>query len=446
MKRRLILVVSVLMIVLVALVAWITTRSVPEQSQQLADGSWLKLEGATYGKSQSFVHGNVWQKLLLGAIPKRFLMKQGPSERFTHYSLQKVGGRLISFAPENDSLVLWTVHRRVKQGWYQDNFIRAVVLDESGNECDTAKLHHVDSGKGYGVAAWELEAFPRRGKRVGLRIYHQDDGQWLRVAEFYADNPVKGPHPTWQPEALPATRSDGDLVVTLSDLSVGHLRPVWDSMLGFSQTRIAMGVSRSGQGSADWEPVSFLIEDATGNRRDDWSFVMFDDRDGDIGRIMPGMFNPYETWKLRIGVARKERAEFLPEELWMVRGVPFSESSLEKFAVSTNLQGAVLRLVSTNSSFATGSDHPMLEVSFTPPREDVKVSFVSAVNEEGHTLTNMLGTAYNRKEGKYYFFETGAQKTNPRRLDLTMAVHRLRYFSFITKPSLVTTNQPSEQK
>jgi hypothetical protein len=130
MKRRLILVVSVLMIVLVALVAWITTRSVPEQSQQLAGGSWLKLEGATYGKSQSFVHGNVWQKLLLGAIPKRFLMKQGPWERFTHYSLQKVGGRLISFAPENDSLVLWTVYRSVKQGWYQDNFIRAVVLDE----------------------------------------------------------------------------------------------------------------------------------------------------------------------------------------------------------------------------------------------------------------------------------------------------------------------------
>jgi len=441
MKRRIYIRVAVLGVV-AALAVWMATKSVPDQSQQLADGSGLKLKAATYGKVQQFVHGNAWQRLLLNGVPKRFLNKQGPWQKFTHYSLQKTDGRLITIAPESDSLVLWTVHHGAKQGWYQDNFIRAEVLDENGIECDTAKIRHVDSGKGYEVAAWELSAFPRRGKRVGLRIYHQN-GQWSRVAEFYVNNPVNRSYPIWQPEALPATRSDGDLTVTLSDLSVGDLKPLWHSMLGFGQTRIALSFTESGQPSAAWEPVSFLIEDATGNRREDWQFTMNDDYDREVGRILPGMFNPHEAWKLRIGVARKEGAEFRAEELWTVRGAPFGEGQ-EGFSVSTNLQGVSLCLTRTNASF-TGNNHPVLEVSVSPPREDVRVSFVGATAEQGHAVTN-IGTAYNRNGGKFFFYEIGSNKTNPRTLNLTMAIHRVRYFSFLAKPSFGATNQVSEKK
>src|SRR5437867_4354311 len=274
-------------------------------------------------------------------------MKQGPWEKFTHLSLQKLDGRLIKFAPGTDSLVLWTVHFKARQGWYQDNFIQAEVLDENGNECDTARIHHVDSGKNYEVTAWELSAFPRRGKRVGLRIYHQD-APWSQVAEFYVPNPAQRSYPTWQPEAMPATRSDGGLAVALTDLAVGDLKPAWHSMLGFGQTRIGLSVTQFDQPSMAWEPVSLLIEDATGNRRDDWQFTMNDIDNGEIGRILPGMFNPDETWKLRIGLARKERAECGPDEVWTVRGAPFGVAGLEPFLATTNLQGVNLRLVSSH--------------------------------------------------------------------------------------------------
>src|SRR5439155_5056977 len=118
--------------------------------------SGLKLEAVTNGKVQRFVHGNLWQKFVLQVIPKQFLMKQGPWEKFTHFSLQKINGRLITFTPATDPLVLWTTHRKARQGWYQSNFIRAEVLDENGNDCDTAKIHHFDSAQDYDVAAREL--------------------------------------------------------------------------------------------------------------------------------------------------------------------------------------------------------------------------------------------------------------------------------------------------
>src|SRR5881397_1474942 len=83
---------------------------------------------------------------------------------------------------------------------------------------------------------------------------------------------------------------------------------------------------------------------------------------------------------------------FRPEELWTVRGAPFGVAGLEPFLATTNLQGVNLRLVSTNASF-TGNNHPVLEVSFTPPREELRVSFVAATNEQGQVITN-IGTAY----------------------------------------------------
>src|SRR5260370_3654854 len=80
-----------------------------------------------------------------------------------------------------NTLVLWTlrdVPGRARPGILPSWEARGVAFDEAGHQGETA-VRVQGAGAFYGapvLETWELAAFPRRGRRVGLRLYTPPPG------------------------------------------------------------------------------------------------------------------------------------------------------------------------------------------------------------------------------------------------------------------------------
>src|SRR5207249_9754854 len=87
------------------------------------------------------------------------------------------------------------------------------------------------------------------------------------VAEFVVPNPAPGPYPSWTPSPLPAARSMGPLVITLTELATGQEAPRRLPLLDRerSWTHAAFRVVENGRPTDRWAPVGLTLADATGN-------------------------------------------------------------------------------------------------------------------------------------------------------------------------------------
>ncbi len=134
-------------------------------------------------------------------------------------------------------------------------------------------------------------------------------------------NPARGSYPLWSPEPIPAVRTNGDLVVTLTAFEAGapqediagFLGPSWKGLPG---TRATFAIRQTGKAVAPWQVRSLQLSDATGNR---WP-------SGDLlSRVEPGpeprlsasmlgaLWASEPAWKLRVELSRTN--DFAPNEL-----------------------------------------------------------------------------------------------------------------------------------
>jgi hypothetical protein len=146
-----------------------------------------------------------------------------------------------------------------------------------------------DSGLNYTVGGvFEVPAFPRRGKELRLHLMDGD----ISLAEFGIPNPCPGPHPVWEPRAMPATGTNATLEVTLESFV---------SDAAQHRTRCVFRVRENGRESTAWLPEAFEVSDATGNHWRPLVERCWLDPDGHVVGSFFGSLWPGEAaWKLRV--------------------------------------------------------------------------------------------------------------------------------------------------
>jgi hypothetical protein len=139
---------------------------------------------------------------------------------------------------------------------------------------------------------FSLDAFPRRGKELELRLM---DGE-KELARFTIPNPAPGPHPTWRPSPLPIVATDRELEVTLDEFTTDAIQ---------QRTACVFRVRSQQQPTTEWLPISVEISDATGNRwRPGIAEKPSPSKDGlQTLNLFGGLWAEEEAWKLRVEFA-----------------------------------------------------------------------------------------------------------------------------------------------
>jgi hypothetical protein len=194
--------------------------------------------------------------------------------------------------------------------------LRLVVADDCGQEFDPA-VHSSTVSGGYWVA--EMQAFPRRGRELRLRLMENNNS----LGEITIPNPARRSYPKWQPEALPVSVKTNGLefsLVKFQSFQSGAATFTKDGV--YPRTQCIFRVAENGRDSTAWRPVSFEISDATGNH---WR-APFDSRlEGLNGSevsagFLGALWAEEDAWKLRVELRRV--AEFPENELLRIDHVP----------------------------------------------------------------------------------------------------------------------------
>jgi len=257
---------------LIVIVSFVVQKWPP--SATLSDGTVIRLEAVTYGKSHT---------LRIGAVkPLEWLREHLP---FMAGFLPAAKGVTSKTSTSNDGLVFWLTHFDPKTGQHFDNLSVAAV-DEHGCKFLENSSGGASSGKLY-LRNSAFEAFPRRESSFRMNVRAGD-----RQTSFEIKSPAHGPFPKWTPEELPATRSDGDLAITLNSLQY-HSDP-YASISG------DFAVRRSGVLTKEWKNQSMRLMDATGNAA--WNVLCTNEPAWKITakfyRVASASFDESEIWRL----------------------------------------------------------------------------------------------------------------------------------------------------
>ncbi len=256
------------MVAVVAVVAtalFLLTRG-PESGaglvQRLPDGSTLELRTIVFMTNYSYSHqpGNRLQRLI-GPITPAFIRNRFfPS-----------GGSSFGFGSDgNTNLMVITVNRNSAPNWWS-SLARLRVFDEQRNVYDARWGANTIGRPGEVAHGWQIRAFPRRNKTLGLRFLSQTpDGSWTNAAEFVIRNPACADYPQWTPEPWPSTKRDGNMAVTLSEFQSGGRmsgdRGKGDELAAPRKTRVVFNFAEEGRPVNNWRVQKLTLSDATGNR------------------------------------------------------------------------------------------------------------------------------------------------------------------------------------
>ena len=280
-----------------SLLAWGLLQDPAEPWRRLSDGSRVRVVGVNYGRSHRVVEGRVWQRLLQPLLPER------PPVRVTHVAgwdgLQNKAGAVHPGIPSSapgffggwrnrwdlpaPELIVWVRQQHSASNWLAPHFD---LEDEHGCRFRAVNQHLGNLPSPEELIAIRLRAFPRRGRTV--RLVSRVPNQRARISSALT---VRAPDlpaaPGWSPEPLPQTRHHGGVDFTLARWISGRANPI-----------AQFDVRRRGGSSADWEPVSLTVSDATGNSVTTTRDLEFQP---DLTRIIfRGFCREEPVWKLRV--------------------------------------------------------------------------------------------------------------------------------------------------
>ncbi|QDU43279.1 hypothetical protein Mal52_17510 [Symmachiella dynata] len=276
---------------------------------ELPDGSILTLRAVTFGDHHELPLNQ----------PKTGLMGFGRGGRGVPEFLER--------ETPPSSVVLWFSRRDGQSGKTMDFrwWKRCSVVDAHGwnikDRDATQECYSLDANGGFsgstqwggdrrlmdtfrtgeydiGIVSTRLPSFRPSGKTFALKV-HNVDGKV--VAEFDVPWPGAATLPVWEPETLPATKSVGNLKVTLKALTVEEDRSQTSDRYGL-HARADFEFSGMTAG-AEWHLDDVRLEDALGNASDDYDCIL----------------SPLDSaWKVVALISRNEDAPLLASETWHV--------------------------------------------------------------------------------------------------------------------------------
>lgn len=328
---------------------------------------------------------------------------------------------------------------------------RAVAFDCRGNSVELGQsfgaMEVGGSPNNYRIDAWVFRAFPRREKLVGLRILlpatTTAEG-WEKVAEFEVENPAHQKYPQWVPEALPITKSDGDLKVELVKFVTGltwskQPRPATGNER--AGTQMEFRVLKDGKTNHGWRAATVEIADATGNR---WTphpietIEQWDDGQETLW-VDQGLWSGEAAWKLRVEYVRAW--DFDPAETVKFRDVPIP-APMESITLTNQ---AVLNGLEVSLGTITGTQREqprnlkwlqtkqavnvLVQVKNLPPNKRITLAAVTDPNGGRLQWENANERWQNDKQ--VYGLRVSPEVKS---VNLTVVVQASRYVEFLAKP------------
>ncbi len=415
------------------------------QVRRLPDGSTLELRQVVCtAKSFNYSH----------QTGGKFLRLAAPVLRVVAPGRFNVSSGSFGFGGDGNTNLIAITVARVGASAGGSYMGRLRVFDEQGNLYDARWGASTLGMQGETVHGWQIRAFPRRCRTIGLRFLGTNpDGSWTNVADFHILNPLYAKYPQWTPEPWPATKADGNLAVTLRKFQSGGRMSgrhgQGDASVAGRKTRVVFEFAEDGKAADDWRVQKLTISDATGNR---WApYLDFIRQNFDwatngtvefFGALWPGE----QAWRLELEAVRT--GGFKPEELW--------EASLPLPPAGTvvNVTNrwehdgqsvALISLAGPNGEHAGtlkwiakwwGDDRNQvysLGLSLEPALAGRRLSVVRMVDQDGGAVKLMEGRAQDAGL-QAVFFKPAADASKVR---ITFALLRSRFVQFLARPEFV---------
>ncbi|HUB87818.1 MAG TPA: hypothetical protein VMB22_07995 [Verrucomicrobiae bacterium] len=350
----------------------------------------------------------------------------------------------------NDTLVLW-VRQDYAPGQQWESF-QYYVYDEAGTACNMS-YGYGNNGRGSEVTGVQIDSFPRRQGKFIVRIQEQGNGgQEMSDQKFVISNPARKSFADWTTEPLPDTKDDDDVSVTLTKLMAGAAMPYTrnnddpDDPMN-KGVQATFHVERNGKPVTNWEPVSVETSDATGNHCEGWVAQNNWDSGDDTVLYQYALWPDEPAWKIRLEFS--QQSDFADNELWSVTNVPvqagrqqdmwnYSRNGQASSAVAeADLNGYHLKIFPAKqfTDMPPNSEPQGGMVIETQPRlaDGMRLTIAKLTDEQGNDIGFWNGGWNGGQDATYYQFQLRdvAGATN---LNLTIALHKSRYFEFTVKP------------
>jgi hypothetical protein len=318
-----------------------------------------------------------------------------------------------------------------EEKWFPD--IRATLADETGEEWEMSPsmgIFHPQSGSANlkgprlpAISHWGFTSFPRRGKKVRLRLYALNDSGTLdSLLDFTIPNPASGPHPLWTSAKLPATHEMGDLTISLVQLVTGS-KTVPFYLNGGKRpfTKASFEVKEKGLPTEVWHPDRMNATDATGNEPL-FPMVTWGKTNGlAYYEIFAASLSPSEVWKLKMRFVKEHREE--PE--WTSPDLAVETGKIVETNFATGFQGGRITLECFQSPF-----NNTVRCKLSPLPQNTKLRLVEFVDNEGHQVEYASGG----------FEDSGIDAqwkipTNVASVHFTVGLAETRSFEFLARPT-----------
>jgi hypothetical protein len=374
-------------------------------------------------------------------------------------------GGSFGFGLDTDTnLIVITVNRQTGAlaGGWSSTVQRLEVFDDQGDSFDACWGANTLGMPGETVHGWQVRAFPRRSRTLGLRfLAGTPQGGWTNAAEFHLPNPLFSNIPNSTPEPFPATKCDHDLFVTLKEFQSGArmsgLRGKGDSATAARKTRIEFSFADNEQPSGHWRVQKLTLSDATGNHWAPYLDLVKQEfnwaTNGTVeffGALWPG-----ETaWSLDLEAVRT--SGFQSNELWEVT-LPLPAAGT--VSSLTNHWEHVGRTVSLVGFASPGVDHPgtfkwvakwwredkphvySLALQLGGDVNGWRLSVVKVVDQSGAEVTVMEHGGQDWALQALFL----RPKATTRDIRLTLALQQSRFVHFLARPDFVK-EQPVENR
>jgi hypothetical protein len=371
------------------------------------------------------------------------------------------------FYTATNATVVWIEeeHEPGKQPTYE-----LLVSDRANAGCVNIERRQGSFVKaGVSLQSFVLSAFPRWDKETILRVkpYMGSPSK----EQFILTNPVPGMMAQWTPEPLPATKSDGDLEVTLTKLTAGAPVPYRE---GASRAptndpanqcvHLDFDFRQNGQPTTNWQAGPVQTTDAVGN----WSRGLIrrypknginpshPDRihpsfpsKSDGYYFQPGLW-PDQPWKVQMEFI--QRFNFSDDEMVTFTNLPVIHGSQQDsdnqwtawnpgktnfpfFITPATVSGVHLKLLPpllVPNKNSPGQEYVSVIIGADPgfnPR-GMNLTVVEATDDQGHELRHPFGSAW---AGHYNLEFPHVHQIKS--LNLKLALHKSRFVEFTVQPA-----------
>jgi hypothetical protein len=317
---------------------------------------------------------------------------------------------------------------------------------------------------GVGVQGFVLKAFPRWDKETVLRVRPYDGA--IVSGQFVLTNAAPKLTADWTAESLPMTKSEGDLEVTLTNLSMGALLPygrgrkVPENDPANYCVRLAFGLRQNGHPATNWHAWLVNTSDPAGNQVrgsiSGYPLGGFYEAaspgqpyvpkvDGHF--FYPGLWSDYSPWKIRIEFTRK--SGFNEDEILTLTNLPvragtkqesdeqwsWDEDNTNFTFTSATVNGVQVKVLEPlRTPDDTNGGHLIRIIVYTDlpvPIEGMRLKVLEASDEQGRPLANQFQPG---PAGRHFFFSFH-RVPDIKRLNLKLALHKSRFVEFTATPT-----------